>query len=497
MNPKISVVITTFNRAQKLERCLKDFINQNFDEPFEIVVVDDCSTDDTQKTVKRLRDKIEKKCQWPLNYIRLEKNFGNHTRPKNIGIKESKGEYITFQDDDNQPTPDKLRILWNAMKEYPKIDVVYGDRIIRDEERFEKKKTLIQKIAPFLSTVPKEFIGIRSEWDPVRLNFENFIDTSYVLAKKQALLDVGGWDEDLKKFADWNLWVRMAKDGKIFKRTPKVVQIYWMHKDMNQLKHESKLNAYGRHYPTFPPASCYIWPTNTLFGLWKKPKVAVITVSWNRLEYTKVFLDTMYKTTEYPFDHFWVDNGSTDGTRDFLKHKIAKENLILNAGNKGVPIAYNQALEKIRGKYDIVVFTDNDCEFIQAKWLEAMLDVYLRNKRFAMSPYVEGLRDNPGGAPRIDYTTIGEHTIGYAMHMGQICMFVPMKALEDWQFDANSFKHGAQSFQLKKVLQERGYVLAYLEDVKVKHSDTTGGQEKKYPQYQIDMKMAKAQRGSL
>ncbi len=89
----ISVIIPTYNRAHTLERAIDSALNQTYDD-FEIIVVDDCSTDNTSEIVHAYDDKR-------ITYIRSNSNKGaNHAR--NIGISHADGEYISFLDSDDQ-----------------------------------------------------------------------------------------------------------------------------------------------------------------------------------------------------------------------------------------------------------------------------------------------------------------------------------------------------------------------------------------------------------
>jgi len=76
--PKISIITSTYNRQERLVAAIESVRNQTFDD-WELIIVDDHSTDSTEQVVSGyLNDRIK--------YIRLGENFGNDTRPKNVGI---------------------------------------------------------------------------------------------------------------------------------------------------------------------------------------------------------------------------------------------------------------------------------------------------------------------------------------------------------------------------------------------------------------------------
>ena len=116
----VSIVMSTFKRPHLIERAIKSVLNQTY-EDFELIVVDDRSKDNTKEVVESFGDPR-------IRYVELKRHFGCDTRPKNEGILQAKGEYITFLDDDNEYRPDHLAILIREMKADGTLDVVYGDR---------------------------------------------------------------------------------------------------------------------------------------------------------------------------------------------------------------------------------------------------------------------------------------------------------------------------------------------------------------------------------
>lgn len=475
--PIISVIITTYNRYARLKKAIRSVLNQTFKD-YEIIIVDDASTDKTAAVVENI---TRAHSQTEIKYIRRESNWGCHSRPKNDGILAARGQYVAYLDDDNLWYKDHLQALYKEITREPKVDMVYGDRRLIQEGL----GGLIKKQLPDPITV---------DWHPGILAQLNYIDTSDVLMTRESVMAVGGWDEGLKKFADWNLWVRFAKAGYKARRVPLMLSEYHVHPGMAQQRHQSLVGPDGEPLPTFDPTQCKIWPDKTALGPRPPKKVAVITVSWNRLEYLQRTIDTLHKTAGYEFNHFIVDNGSEDGTKMFLSDHAIVDGFgyVLLEKNHGVPYAYNYVLNSLaRGdlqgggllEYDLVVLTDNDCEFITQGWLKTIVDLYERESKLIVSPYVEGLSDNPGGGLRTRNFFIGPHYLGATKLMGNICQAIPTKFFHEFRFDVNTFKHGTQSIQMAGEAARQGYMLVYLEDVKVEHMDTTAGQKNKDPEY--------------
>ena len=93
-NELISVVVPTHNRAVQLDRCLSPLFNQDYSYNYEVVVVDDASTDETQKLLKRYSKKHPN-----LKVVINPKNMGSYYS-RNVGVSYSKGNIVAFTDSD-------------------------------------------------------------------------------------------------------------------------------------------------------------------------------------------------------------------------------------------------------------------------------------------------------------------------------------------------------------------------------------------------------------
>lgn len=444
---KVSVIISTYQRPDKLKKAIESVLNQTYKDYEIIVAVDGSEEIHTPNGVK---------------VIHIP-HFGNDTKPKNAGLSIATGEYIAFLDDDNEFRPDHLQALVNVLDNNPDIALAYGDRWIVDETNELKPQ-----------------IGVYSEFSPSILLKRNYIDTSDALVRKNALDYVGGFDERYKKYIDWNLWVRLAKAGYKFQRVPIVLTDYHLHKQMKSVTVSTdKERVEGGHVPEWDAYDCEIRLNAP------KPKVAIFSLTYDRLDYTKKCFESLHKTAGYDFDHFVVDNGSTDGTVEWLESEYLPKELILNEENKGISIASNQAIEVIKreGNYDIIVKVDNDCLFLTSNWLKKMVEIWESNHMIALSCYVQGLKDSPGGAPRIGHGMIKGELVGMTKHLGGICHFVSARAYDNWKWDEHSFLHGLQDLEFSQYLLINGYQMGYLENYFCEHVEGTAGQHKAYPEY--------------
>lgn len=150
--PAISVIIPMYNSARYIGSCVQSVLNQTFGE-FEIICVDDCSTDNTVQIVMEMAKRDGR-----IRIVRHAKNSGAASEPRNTGLRLSRGKYIGFLDSDDMYTPTALAELisigekWNA-------DVVHTEQVYFPENQTiditpETKFTTFSKEKGGFSTEP-------------------------------------------------------------------------------------------------------------------------------------------------------------------------------------------------------------------------------------------------------------------------------------------------------------------------------------------------------
>ena len=120
--PAVSVIISLYNYEKYIGECLDSILNQTF-QNFEVIVVDDCSTDNSFNAVENYIPKFGGR----LTLTKTKKNSGGGGAPRNRGFSFSRGEYIFFMDADDVLTPTALKEMYTLAKEY-KADVVYCEK---------------------------------------------------------------------------------------------------------------------------------------------------------------------------------------------------------------------------------------------------------------------------------------------------------------------------------------------------------------------------------
>lgn len=190
--PAVTVVIPTFNRASIVGRAIRSVLGQTCQD-WELIVVDDGSTDGTEPVVTGLSDNR-------IKYLRHDRKRGGGAA-RNTGLRYARGDYVAFLDSDDEWLPEKLQKELEVFRNSdPTVGLVYTSKIMLDERG--------------------RVLGIRtaakSGWVYDTLLDGNFIGScSRVTAKKQALERVAGFDETLVSHQDWDLWLRVAKASKI------------------------------------------------------------------------------------------------------------------------------------------------------------------------------------------------------------------------------------------------------------------------------------------
>lgn len=200
--PTVSVVIPTYSRANLLPRALESVLNQTYDD-IEVIIVDDCSPDDTPNVVESYSDNR-------IEYIRHDRNRGANAA-RNTGICAASGEYLALLDDDDKWLEDKLKLQISLFEELEdSFGLVYaGRRIVLNEE-------VIEKYLPHLEGDIYQ-----------RLLRRNVIPSETPLIKNECFDQIGLFDNELRSCQDWDMWLRIAESYKI-SFVPEVLAIsFW------------------------------------------------------------------------------------------------------------------------------------------------------------------------------------------------------------------------------------------------------------------------------
>lgn len=182
---RVSVIIPTFNRGYCLGESVRSVLEQSFTD-FELIVVDDGSTDNTLEVVR----------QFPaLQLIRLKANQGV-SFARNRGLEQARGEWIAFLDSDDMWEKNKLATQMEWIKLNPDQHAIYTDEIwIRNGVRVNAMK----KHSKYSGDIFHRCLPLC------------IVSPSSVLLRAELLDEIGGFDESMPVCEDYDLWLRIAK----------------------------------------------------------------------------------------------------------------------------------------------------------------------------------------------------------------------------------------------------------------------------------------------
>ncbi len=188
--PQVSIIIPTYNRENLIIKALESVFMQTFQD-FEILIIDDASTDNTEKIIQELHhDKIR--------YYKLAVN-GGQCIARNYGIQRAEGEYIAFLDSDDIWLPEKLELQIECFKKgSEKLGCVYGYSYTYDA--ILNETSLIQ-FQYYRGNIHKNMLKGFCPPTP-----------SLFMVKKQALIEHNGFDEKLITFVDLDMWLRLSQN---------------------------------------------------------------------------------------------------------------------------------------------------------------------------------------------------------------------------------------------------------------------------------------------
>jgi glycosyltransferase involved in cell wall biosynthesis len=189
---KFTVVIPLYNKERHIERAIKSVLNQIF-QGFEVIVVDDGSTDNSLTQLIRIKD----------NRIRIiKKKNGGVSSARNKGIDEANYDYIGFLDADDMWKPDFLESIKNLIDKYPKAGAYCTAFEIKKEDG-----TLVA--SPNFNYFKKDWHGIIDDYFKYALNGP-LISASSIVIPKRVFNNIGGFPLGIKRGEDLDMWMRIA-----------------------------------------------------------------------------------------------------------------------------------------------------------------------------------------------------------------------------------------------------------------------------------------------
>ena len=234
--PQVSVIVPAYNVRSYIEQVLVSLKHQSF-QNFEVIIVDDGSTDGTAEVVKPF-------CESDSRFQLLQKTNGGLSSARNCGIRHARAPYIALLDGDDVYKPEKLATHVSILDRAPDVGVVYSaSRAIREDGRptFMSLSGKPVMSNPLLALLCKNFIGHGSN----------------AVFRRCIVDEVGEFDEGLRSSEDVDYWLRIAATGRWrFHRVPQVLCCYRVRPSglsfnvaQMQRSHEQVLEAASRRSP--------------------------------------------------------------------------------------------------------------------------------------------------------------------------------------------------------------------------------------------------------
>ncbi len=223
--PKITVLLSVFNDERYIGKAIKSILKQTFTD-FELLIIDDCSTDKTRDIILGYKDPR-------IRLIKTEKNIGI-TRSLNKGLKMAKGKYIARLDSDDISCPKRLEKQLSFLENNKSYAMVGSCTEVIDEGG--------EHIEYWNQEESAELIFYT-------LSYRDCLTSSSVMFDKKIVDSLGGYDESCDRAEDFELWYRISRKYRIY-TIPEYLVKYRERKDSHSLINVSEVDSRHRKIVT-------------------------------------------------------------------------------------------------------------------------------------------------------------------------------------------------------------------------------------------------------
>ncbi len=209
--PLVSIIIPCYNSEKYIGKCIESIISQSY-KYIEIVVVDDGSTDNSIEIIKK------------YNNVKVYSQVNSGACvARNYGLKRCGGYYVKFLDSDDYLNPDSIRLQVEFAQSLQEMQIAYGYKSVLFNNKISIKKEVLNSTNQFTQLINKNIV------------------TTLPLHKKKALVEIGAFDEQLDFRQEWDLHLKLAKNGYEFIYHDVSIYTQVMHDNPNRIS-ARKLN---------------------------------------------------------------------------------------------------------------------------------------------------------------------------------------------------------------------------------------------------------------
>ncbi len=403
---KVSVIIPTYNRAGFIAEAIESVLKQRgHKHSIEIIVVDDGSTDDTSKVVKKFGDKVK--------YLKIP-HSGKPAVPRNIGIKAATGELIAFQDSDD---------LWHKDKLAKQIPLFKDEKVVLSYGNAE----IMQADGSPTGVLVVEEKGLRNGKTFATLIKGNLVSTLTVVARKSAIEEVNFFDEadDLRAVEDYALWLKIiARFPAGIRVLPDTLAYYRTH-DSN-ISRTNPLEAIEQLLAVFN----HLWLSGISIGQLKmvesrlqelhegwgrimnefysfeQPTISVVMSVYNGGEHLKTAIQSILKQTYHNFEFIIIDDGSSDDSFSTISKFKDRRIRLVRQTNHGLVYSLNKGVKLARGRF--IARQDADDISMPTRF-EKLVSAITANDRMGLVGTFFTYIDEKTSQPSITITSVTKH----------------------------------------------------------------------------------------
>ena len=336
--PRISVIIPCYNYARYLADAVSSVIAQSCQD-FEIIIVNDGSTDNTRDVAERLL------AQYPRHSVRLinQENSGQPAISRNNAIRVSRGRYVICLDADDMLAPTMLEQCLRLLESHPEISIAYTDRL--------------------------DFDGVEGVVQAGEYDFSRLIEANHIsycaLYPREVWERVGGYRENVKAVEDWDFWIAAGALGFRGKRIPLPLFKYRRHdtgifqdalKNFHLKQAQVILNNAALYDPALVARAKEVLGATP--GAPSAPLVSVIVPTHNRPGLLKKAVQSILDQTFQNLEIIVVNDAGQDVSQ--VVEAFGSPNLSLHCHetNQGLAAARNTGIRAAKGKY--IAYLDDD-----------------------------------------------------------------------------------------------------------------------------------------
>ncbi|MDY7032726.1 MAG: glycosyltransferase, partial [Thermodesulfobacteriota bacterium] len=400
--PDCSIIIPLFNKIEYTRECLNALLKNTSKDLYEVVFVDNGSTDGTIKYLKTVQRSLSEDIS--IKVVSNEQNLG-FAKACNYGANMASGKYLVFLNNDVAAMSNWLKPLIRVTERDSSVAAV-GSKLLFPDKTIQHAGVLIIDDQKLPDPLVARHIYYQKPEDFVESNqmrTYQALTAACLLIRRSAFDQVRGFDEGYwNGYEDVDLCFKLQMKGWKLVYQPESILIHyesqsgkerftktrenierlhgrWLGKIQpdiiinrdGSIEQTEKRNIQPYHIPESAPFTHSSESPNVV-----QAKASIIILTYNQIEFTKKCIDSLKRFTDASYELIFVDNGSTDGTVEYLRSMIHDSEsktdcrLICNKQNLGFAKGCNQGMDIATGEY--ILLLNNDVVLTEG-WLEEMI----------------------------------------------------------------------------------------------------------------------------